>query len=68
MDFDWDEGKREEIWEERGVDLLRAARMFNDPENVEIWEDPRDYGEKRFNAIGLVKGVWYEPVFAERGV
>ncbi|MEQ1932033.1 MAG: BrnT family toxin [Parvularculaceae bacterium] len=67
MRFTYDEAKREEIWEERGIDLLRVARMFDQQDSVEIHEDTRkDYGEKRFNAIGRVQDVWYELVYVVR--
>ncbi len=66
--FEWDEEKRQEIIAKRGVDILRAARMFNDPEAVEIWPDPRDHdGEQRINAIGPVGDVYYNLVYADRG-
>jgi uncharacterized DUF497 family protein len=44
MDFEWDEGKRREVLEKRGVDILYAALIF---ENVVLtWlDDRRDYGE-----------------------
>ena len=66
--FEWDEDKRQEILRERGIDILRVARMFNTPEAMEIWPDPRDYeSEERINAIGPINGVYYELVYAVRG-
>lgn len=66
--FVWDEEKRRDVLGKHGVDFLRAARMFNTPDAVEKWPDPRDYkGEKRFNAIGPVNDAYYELVYAIRG-
>lgn len=66
MHFEWDEDKRLEILKRRDFDILDTARMFNRPETMEVWTDRRNPNEVRFNAIGLVEGVWYEIVYAER--
>jgi hypothetical protein len=65
--FEWDEDKRQEIIKNRELDILDAAQMFWNPESMEIWIDRRTPGEERFNAIGLVDGIWYELVYAQRG-
>ena len=66
--FEWDEDKRKEVLRKHGVDILDAARMFNNLEALELWPDPRDYdGEQRINAIGPVDDVYYELVFVEKG-
>ncbi len=31
MEFEWDEDKRQRIWRERGIDILRAALIFEGP-------------------------------------
>ncbi|MEM8770274.1 MAG: BrnT family toxin [Pseudomonadota bacterium] len=67
FEFEWDEDKRGDLLRQRGIDILDAARMFNRPEAMEIWPDPRDHeGERRYNAIGPVEEVYYELVFAWR--
>lgn len=65
--FEWDEAKRQEILIERDFDILDAARMFDNPETMEVWVDRRKRDENRLNAIGLVDGVWYEIAYVERG-
>ena len=68
MQFEWNENKRQEILNDRGIDILDAARMFNSPQSMESWVDPRDYGgETRTNAIGYAEGEWYELVYVDRG-
>ncbi|KQT85924.1 BrnT family toxin [Aurantimonas sp. Leaf443] len=51
--FEWDERKRASNERKHGVDLLRAARIF-EGEVLEAPDRRRDYGEPRFIAIGLV--------------
>lgn len=65
MQFEWDEGKRRKTIVERDVDILRAARIF---ENTVIRSiDARqDYGEIRYRAVGLVDGECYVLVYTQR--
>lgn len=66
--FEWDERKRQEVLHDRGVDLLDAALIFEDPERVLVWRDGRkDYGEDRFIAVGMVEEIAYQLVFTWRG-
>jgi hypothetical protein len=56
--FDWDETKRLSNLEERGVDFKDAALIFEGP--VIAKEDTRkDYGERRFRALGKVDDEYY---------
>ena len=55
MEFEWDENKRRRILEERGVDILYAALIFEG--EVLSWvDDRRDYGEERRISLGLRRG------------
>jgi hypothetical protein len=67
MQFEWDERKRKEVYEKHGVDILDAARIFNNPAEVEIYQDPRNHGERRFNAIGRAEDTYYCVTYVERG-
>jgi uncharacterized DUF497 family protein len=63
--FDWDETKRLSNLEERGVDFRDAALIFEGP--VIAKEDTRkDYGEKRFRALGKVDDEYYVVVYTLR--
>jgi uncharacterized DUF497 family protein len=66
MIFEWDETKRDEVWHKHGVDLLDAALIFENESALEIYEDRRHAGEKRFTAIGANDGVWYCVAYADR--
>lgn len=65
MEFEWDENKRNEILEKRGVDILYAALIF---ENyvLTLRDDRQDYGEERLISLGLVDGDPYIVVHTER--
>lgn len=66
MEFEWDERKRQETIARRGVDVLRAARIFEG--EVLTWiDDRRDYGETRRISLGLVEGVPFVVVHVRRG-
>ena len=66
MQFEWDEHKRQETLARRGVDILRAARIFEG--EVLTWTDDRkDYGETRLISVGLVEGVPFVVVHVRRG-
>jgi uncharacterized protein len=55
VEFEWDETKRQTNITKHGVDFIDAARVF---EGVvfEIEDRRRDYGERRYRALGLFNG------------
>src|SRR5947207_3772797 len=56
--FDWDETKRLSNLEDRGVYFRDAALIFEGP--IIAKEDARkDYGERRFRALGKVDDEYY---------
>jgi len=66
--IEWDEHKRQRLIAERKVDLLDAALIFENPEQILEQLDKRsDYGEKRYQAMGCVDGEWYFVVYTWRG-
>jgi uncharacterized DUF497 family protein len=67
MRFSWDEKKRQENWDLRKVDLLKAAQIFEDPEVIESVDPRKDYGEERIQALGQVDGTFYVVAYTWRG-
>lgn len=67
MQFEWDERKRRENIARRGVDFLRAAMVFADPDRLEASDDRADYGEARLMALGAVDDEIYVVVYTMRG-
>jgi uncharacterized protein len=56
MELEWDEGKRQWTLQNRRLDFADVERF--DPATVTTTrDDRRDYGEARFNTIGILDGV-----------
>ena len=54
MNFEWDEGKSDACFRERGFDFAYAVSAFADPGRI-IQEDTRySYGEDRYQLIGRI--------------
>ncbi len=65
MQLEWDEQKRREIYDERGIDILEAALIFENP--VLTKQDNRqDYGEMRLISLGMVDDEAFIVVHTER--
>lgn len=65
--FEWDEVKRRKILEDRGVDLLDAALIFEKGGEIIEWRDERrDYGEDRIIAVGYADNAPYQVVYTWR--
>lgn len=64
--FEWDEDKRQKTLEERGIDFLYAAQIF-EGDTVRIVDDRQDYGETRYLAVGTVAGELFAVVYTMRG-
>jgi uncharacterized DUF497 family protein len=65
MEFEWDDDKRQLIIESRGIDLLKAARIFDGPVLSAI-DERQDYGEVRYRAIGMVGEDCYVLIYTQR--
>ena len=56
MDLEWDETKRQQALDERGLDFADVARFI--PESIVTVRDTRfDYGEERFSSTGYLDDV-----------
>ena len=65
MRYSWDRKKSDANYRERGFDFSFASMIFEGP--VLIVEDQRrDYGERRFVAIGLADQIHITLVFTDR--
>lgn len=65
--FSWDENKRRLNIENHDVDLLYAALMFGNRDDLMVMADRRrDYGELRLQAIGRVEDAFYFLVYTKR--
>ena len=54
--FEWDEAKAAENEARHGVSFETAREVFKDPFAIERLDDRVDYGEERFNILGMGDG------------
>lgn len=65
--FEWDEAKSARNLAKHGIPFEAAMRVFADPERLEQEDRRRDYGEPRFNVIGVVDGFHLTVTWTPRG-
>ena len=65
MNIEYSESKRREVFAQRRIDLLRAARIF-EGDVVTSVDDRHDYGEIRQVSIGMVSDDCYVVVLTQR--
>ncbi|HTW30595.1 MAG TPA: BrnT family toxin [Candidatus Sulfotelmatobacter sp.] len=66
LDFEWDEAKNAANIKNHGIDFLDAALIFENP-TIEAIDDREDYGEIRYNALGLSGEMVLHVVYTWRG-
>ncbi|HOU40931.1 MAG TPA: BrnT family toxin [Promineifilum sp.] len=54
MRFTWHEDKRRQTLAKRGLDFADAEKIFNGP-TFTFEDDRRDYGERRWVTLGLLR-------------
>jgi len=67
MDFEWDEAKSEACANARRFNFDYAAFAFSDPNRIVKPDTRHDYGEERFELMGLIEGRLYVVVYTVRG-
>ena len=65
MEIEWDEAKRVANYEKHGVDFGLAALIF-EGRTLTKQDTRKDYGEERFNSLGMVDGEIYNVTHTER--
>jgi hypothetical protein len=67
MEFEWDPTKSDECFTERGFDFAYVLRVFLDGDRL-IHKDTRwDYGEDRYQLMGIIDGRVFFVVYTIRG-
>jgi uncharacterized DUF497 family protein len=66
MEIDYPHPKRDVTLSERGLDMARAAEIF-DGATLTVVDDRKDYGEIRQITIGLLDGRMVVMVWTQRG-
>ena len=67
MAFEWDESKAAENLAKHKVPFAYATRVFDDPYRIEREDWSLDYGESRYQAIGMIEGHVLFVAFTYRG-
>ena len=65
MQFEWDDEKNRINKKKHGISFETAAKVFNDPRYIEIYDSEHSVDEDRYIAIGAVEDVLFV-VFTER--
>lgn len=64
--FEWDEDKNKKNIIKHGVDFEDATRVFYDESSFVVYDDRKDYGEDRFQIIGMAYGTVLLVAYTER--
>jgi len=65
--FKWDLDKAARNRREHKVTFEAARRVFDDPFAIDEIDDREDYGEERWNTIGMCEGRLLVVSYTERG-
>jgi uncharacterized protein len=66
-EFEWDETKAQANLKKHKISFQEARRVFDDLFALIEQDFSEDFGEDRFLATGVVKGVLVTVVYTERG-
>ena len=66
MELEWDEAKNQQNIAKHAIDFVDARRVFSKPLLVRP-DEKKDYGEKRWIALGDLNGIVVVLVFTHRG-
>ena len=66
MDFEWDEKKEGFNHEKHGIAFAGAALIFLDSYRIEAIDNRKEYGEIRYQTIGMVNEVILYVVYTQR--
>ncbi len=66
-EFEWYTRKAESNFAKHGVTFEMARVSFQDPFAIELADERRDYGEERFQLIGMSAGVLLFIAYSMRG-
>ena len=67
VEFEWDNNKAAANWREHGFTFQHVVKAFSDHFAVEWIDNRENYGEERFNLLGMCGGVILHVTYTERG-
>ena len=59
IEFEWDDEKERINITKHGIDFTTAARVFNDTNRLELYDDYHSDDEDRYITIGIINEVAY---------
>lgn len=65
LSFEWDDSKEQKNIKKHGLNFSVAARVFLDPDRIEIYDEVHSTAEDRYNTIGMVNDILFV-VYTER--
>lgn len=65
MDFDWHNEKNLLNFQKHGFSFSEAAEIFNKPMVINL-DDRKEYGEKRYIGLGVLKDIVVVIVYTQR--
>ena len=67
MDFEWDDAKSDDCFQQRGFDFAYAVRAFLDPNRIVERDRRWDYGEDRYRLLGAIGDRVFVLIYTPRG-
>jgi uncharacterized protein len=67
LEFEWDTRKAAQNIVKHGVPFEYAARVFLDPERLDVPDSRHDYGEERRLTLGNIEGRTFAVAYTQRG-
>lgn len=67
MNFEWDTRKAAQNIAKHGVPFDYAARVFLDPNRLDVEDARRDYNEERRLTLGIIEGRVFAVAYTPRG-
>lgn len=67
LQFEWDDAKAEANLRKHGVPFEYGARVFLDPQVIDLDVSRAEDGEARHKAVGVIEGKLYAVVYTLRG-
>jgi len=66
LEFEWDDNKSQQTFQDRGFDFGFATQAFSDPSGFREPDQRLPYGEDRFRFYGEIQGKLFVVVYSER--
>jgi uncharacterized protein len=66
VEFKWDDAKSDTCYAERGFDFAYALHAFADPNRLVRKDHRWDYGEERFQLLGMIEQRVFVVVYTVR--